>query len=112
MVSMPRCGCHGKPARYSRGTSLRKSSSSRKGSKSDVLPKPNARRRCTPAPSRVGLAFTRRFTGRMDIPKVYKTHDKLWKKTFRGFVQFMVGTLTSREISAETIESCRRGDRE
>ena len=47
--------------------SLRKSSSSRNGSKSDVLPKPNARRRCTPAPSRVGLALMSRLTGRMDI---------------------------------------------
>src|SRR5207244_576957 len=35
--------------------------------KSDVLPKPNARRKCTPAPSRVGLDRTRRLTGRMDI---------------------------------------------
>src|SRR5580704_8382127 len=47
--------------------SLRKSSSSRNGSKSEVLPKPNARRRCTPAPSSVGLDFTRRLTGRRDI---------------------------------------------
>src|SRR5437868_2394977 len=47
--------------------SLRKSSRRRNGSKSDVAPKPNARRRCTPAPSRVGLALTSRFTGRMDI---------------------------------------------
>src|SRR6202034_2383195 len=37
------------------------------GSKSDVLPKPNARRRCTPAPSMVGLALTTRFTGRRDM---------------------------------------------
>src|SRR6185369_16274698 len=48
--------------------SLRKSSSRRNGSKSEVLPNPNARRRCTPAPSVVGFDFTRRFTGRMDIP--------------------------------------------
>src|SRR4051812_40283853 len=47
--------------------SLRKSSRRRNGSKSDVAPKPNARRRCTPAPSRVGLALTSRFTGRIDI---------------------------------------------
>src|SRR5262245_48106451 len=32
--------------------SLRKSSRRRNGSKSAVVPKPNARRRCTPAPSR------------------------------------------------------------
>src|SRR5579884_840084 len=47
--------------------SLRKSSRRRNGSKSEVLPKPNARRRCTPAPSRVGLDLMSRFTGRMDI---------------------------------------------
>src|SRR4030081_211128 len=47
--------------------SFRKSSSSRNGSKSDVFPKPKARRRCTPAPSRVGLDLTSRLTGRMDI---------------------------------------------
>src|SRR5208283_130348 len=39
----------------------------RNGSNSDVLPKPNALRRCTPAPSRVGFALTSRFTGRMDM---------------------------------------------
>ena len=32
-----------------------------------VFPKPNARRRCTPAPSRVGLDLMSRFTGRSDI---------------------------------------------
>ena len=32
-----------------------------------VLPKPKARRRWTPAPSRVGLDLMRRFTGRMDM---------------------------------------------
>src|SRR5882762_8733265 len=47
--------------------SLRKSSRSRNGSKSDVLPKPNARRRWTPAPSRVGLDLMSRLTGRIDI---------------------------------------------
>src|SRR6266849_9287228 len=47
--------------------SLRKSSRRRNGSKSDVAPKPNARRRRTPAPSTVGLAFTRRFTRLVDI---------------------------------------------
>src|SRR6266853_5788184 len=47
--------------------SLRKSSKSRNGSKSDVLPNPNARRKCTPAPSSVGLDLIRRFTGRMDM---------------------------------------------
>src|SRR5439155_27055380 len=36
-------------------------------SKSDVLPKPNARRRCTPAPSSAGLALTSRLMGRMDM---------------------------------------------
>src|ERR1700731_1303591 len=47
--------------------SLRKSSRRRKGSKSEVLPKPNARRRCTPAPSRAGLDLMSRMTGRRDM---------------------------------------------
>src|SRR5579864_2171196 len=47
--------------------SLRKSSSSRNGSKSFVLPKPKARRRWTPAPSSVGLALISRATGRRDM---------------------------------------------
>src|SRR5208283_620370 len=47
--------------------SLRKSSRSRKGSKSEVLPNPKARRKCTPAPSRVGLERTSRLMGRRDI---------------------------------------------
>src|ERR1700685_760325 len=47
--------------------SLRKSSRSKNGSKSLVLSKPNARRRCTPAPSIVGLDLIIRFTGRIDI---------------------------------------------
>src|SRR5215467_8608120 len=47
--------------------SLRKSSSSRNGSKSLVFPKPKARRRCTPAPSRVGLDLMTRFMGRIDM---------------------------------------------
>src|SRR5215469_2010361 len=47
--------------------SLRKSSSRRNGSKSVVLPKPNARRRCTPAPSMVGLERISFLTGRRDI---------------------------------------------
>src|SRR5262249_5457157 len=64
---MPRCGCHGNPARYSSGLSLRKSSSSRNGSNSLVSPKPNARRRCTPAPSSVGLDWMIFLTGRMDM---------------------------------------------
>src|SRR5215472_14124716 len=67
MVSMPRCGCHGKPARYSSGRSLRKSSSSRNGSNSRVSPKPKARRNLTPAPSIVGLDWTIALTGRIDI---------------------------------------------
>src|SRR5271157_5021278 len=47
--------------------SLRKSSRSRNGSKSEVLPNPNARRKCTPAPSSVGLDRTSRLMGRRDI---------------------------------------------
>ena len=35
--------------------------------KEEVLPKPKARRKCTPAPSNVGLDFTSRLTGRIDI---------------------------------------------
>src|SRR5438128_1769236 len=46
--------------------SLRKSSNSKNGSKSEVLPKPKARRRCTPAPSMVGLALISFRIGRMD----------------------------------------------
>src|SRR5262249_14780148 len=45
------------------GISLRKSSSNRKGSKSEVLPNPKARRNRTPAPSRVGLDLLSRLTG-------------------------------------------------
>src|SRR5499426_3405234 len=47
--------------------SLRKSSRSRNGSKSDVLPNPNARRSRTPAPSSAGLDLLSRLTGRIDI---------------------------------------------
>src|SRR5579871_6805915 len=47
--------------------SLRKSSSKRNGSKSEVLPKPKARRKCTPAPSKVGLASLSRRMGRIDM---------------------------------------------
>src|SRR5258708_34804852 len=47
--------------------SLRKSSRRRKGSKSVVLPKPNARRRWTPAPSVVGFDLMTLWTGRMDM---------------------------------------------
>src|ERR1700722_8614880 len=67
MVSMPRCGCQGNPARYSSGRSLRKSSNNKNGSNSVVSPKPKARRRCTPAPSSVGLDGTMRLTGRIDM---------------------------------------------
>jgi hypothetical protein len=45
---------------------VRKSLSSSKGSNSSVSPEPNARRSFTPSPSRVGMASTMRFTGRMD----------------------------------------------
>src|SRR5499426_3625273 len=47
--------------------SLRKSSRRRKGSKSDVLPNPNARRNRTPAPSSAGLDLLSRLIGRIDI---------------------------------------------
>src|SRR5215831_4024685 len=55
--------------------SLRKSSRSRKGSKSEVLPKPKARRRWTPAPSRVGLDLIKRLIGRNDICRPF---NELW----------------------------------
>src|SRR5262249_17103042 len=47
--------------------SFRKSSRSRNGSNSDVLPNPNARRKCTPAPSSVGLDLLSRLIGLMDM---------------------------------------------
>src|ERR1035438_4918685 len=80
MVSMPRCGCQGNPARYSCGRSLRKSSSSRNGSNSVVSPKPKARRRCTPAPSIVGFDETMRLTGRMDMVEL-PGQDRLGPRT-------------------------------
>src|SRR6185436_12483310 len=67
IVSMPRCGCQGHPALYSSGLSLRKSSKSRNGSNSLVSPKPKARRRCTPAPSVVGVDWLTRLTARIDM---------------------------------------------
>src|SRR5687767_3547622 len=67
MVSMPRCGCHGKPLRKSSGRSLRKSSNNRNGSNSLVSPNPNPRCSLTPAPSMVGVDATTRLTGRKDI---------------------------------------------
>src|SRR5438128_11748892 len=67
MVSIPRWGCQGNPARSSSGFSLRKSSNKRKGSNSLVSPKPNARRNRTPAPSMVGCDGTIRVIGRMDM---------------------------------------------
>src|SRR5262249_56589792 len=51
----------------SSGRSLRKSSRSRNGSNSEVVPKPKARRSLTPAPSTVGCDCTMRLTGRMDM---------------------------------------------
>src|ERR1022692_2116523 len=68
--------------------SLRKSSRSRNGSKSEVLPKPKARRRCTPAPSSVGLDLLRCLTGRIDMRLLLlamrsETRLQLCSKTFR-----------------------------
>src|SRR6185503_17320518 len=83
MVSMPRCGCQGKPALYSSGLSLRKSSSSRNGSNSLVSPKPKARRRCTPAPSMVGLDSMIFFTGRMDMTLSPFVRTECWFKLRR-----------------------------
>src|SRR6185437_8178138 len=84
MVSMPRCGCHGKPARYSSGRSLRKSSSSRKGSNSRVSPKPKARRSLTPAPSIVGLDCTMLLTGRTDMVLTSLRRQLGGRHEFRG----------------------------
>src|SRR4051812_5559892 len=47
--------------------SFRKSSKRRNGSNSEVLPKPKARRKCTPAPSMAGFALIMRLIGRKDI---------------------------------------------
>src|SRR6266550_1808425 len=55
-VSIPRCGCQGKPATYSAGFSDRKSSRRRNGSRRGTSAAPKARCRCTPAPSIVGRA--------------------------------------------------------
>ena len=38
----------------------------------EVLPNPNARRRCTPAPSMVGLDLMSFFTGRMDMVGLHR----------------------------------------
>src|SRR5512141_222232 len=56
IVSIPRCGCQGNPGRYFEGSSERKSSRSRKGSRRGASWLPKARLRWTPAPSIVGLA--------------------------------------------------------
>src|SRR5580700_6564930 len=77
--------------------SLRKSSSKRNGSKSEVLPNPNARRKCTPAPSRVGLDLISFLTGRIDIPAVYRSYSwrasRLCVKTFLS--AFISGSISS-----------------
>src|SRR5918992_157794 len=75
IVSIPRCGCQGNPARYASGLSLRKSSSSRNGSKSLVAPNPNARRSATPAPSMVGTDCRTSLTGRMDMIASLEPYD-------------------------------------
>lgn len=54
MVSIPLCGCHGKPARYSSGLLVWKSSSIKNGSNCGTWEYPKARLRWTPAPSMVG----------------------------------------------------------
>src|SRR5580704_7511214 len=81
--------------------SLRKSSSSRNGSKSEVLPSPNARRKCTPAPSRVGLDLISFLTGRIDIPAVYRSYSwrasRLCVKTFLS--AFISGSISSCAVS-------------
>src|SRR5438874_4979211 len=76
--------------------SLRKSSRRRKGSKSEVLPNPNARRRCTPAPSSVGLDLISRLTGLMDIllldyGRAPGTHGSLHELTRRPRAELRPG---------------------
>src|ERR1017187_3425858 len=59
------------------------------------MPKPKARRRCTPAPSRVGLDFMSRFTGRIDIGTLPKSrpskarneHSRTVRKQVLRFAQ-------------------------
>src|SRR5260370_1108221 len=70
-------GSRGNPAKNSSATSVRKPPASKNGTTSVLLPTPHPRRKCTPAPSVVGLDLINLFTGRMDmavsfpIPRVY-----------------------------------------
>ena len=102
--SMPRCGCHGNPARYSSGLSLRKSSKSRNGSNSFGSPKPKARCNLTPAPSSVGLGRRTRLTGRMDMAAVYsapcETRRSLACWCGRCSSEDWVATSTARSVRA------------
>src|ERR1700688_2156559 len=81
--------------------SLRKSSKSRNGSKSDVFPKPNARRKCTPAPSMVGLALMSRFTGRIDMsfePPFVRKYSAAFSGSFGKLVLKVVRMFSVRDL--------------
>src|SRR5438874_5982213 len=83
--------------------SLRKSSRRRKGSKSDVLPKPKARRRCTPAPSRVGLALMSRLTGRMDMLASFAEGQRIVSHRLR-LVSRVIDDLDLTRLDEEELE--------
>src|SRR5262249_42418003 len=88
IASIPRCGCQGKPRWSSAGSLERKSSRRRKGSSCGTSWKPKARRRCTPAPSMVGLLFqtfsTRRVVA-MLLPPSATREGRGWRPSgFQG----------------------------
>src|ERR1039457_411412 len=83
--------------------SLRKSSNSRNGSKSDVLPKPKARRRCTPAPSRVGLDLITRFMCRRDILR----SNKFWNHSLRKQVELPLAVLEFHKRGYHQTAGCQ-----
>src|SRR5215472_8068124 len=116
--------------------SLRKSSRRRNGSKSDVLPNPNARRNRTPAPSSAGLDLLSRLTGRIDIvgsptQKVATPHETMIiskllggscvrkhaliihskKKFWRSVDSGLRRSINRRRTTNEIYVAERRGDR-
>src|SRR6266404_3923803 len=86
--------------------SFRKSSSNRNGSKSDVLPKPKARRRCTPAPSSVGLDLISRLIGRRDIASSLSSGIHFPPKQV-GFRVCGLGLPRSRLAPKPSLSKCR-----
>src|SRR5215467_8197065 len=84
--------------------SFRKSSSNRNGSKSDVLPNPKARRKCTPAPSIVGLDLLSRLIGRIDIaPPVYECHDGMDETVLTAASPALLYTARTRRCKSESL---------